>query len=122
MKKEVQTELVEEAEVAPAAKVLTPDERVWVKAMAAAVRAAVLAKVGEATIIAEKLAEKRRENASGPSLLISVEEAAKLLGCSKVALYQRVDRRSIPGVVRTGRRLQFHRPTLETWLARKAAR
>lgn len=46
------------------------------------------------------------------SLLVDAEEAARLLGISVSALEKRVQRNQVPGVVRTGRRLQFHRERL----------
>jgi len=55
-----------------------------------------------------------------PSLLIDVDEAARLLSLSPVAPRKRVERHQIPGVVRTGKRIQFSREKLTTWISKKA--
>jgi hypothetical protein len=60
-----------------------------------------------------------------PPVLIDTDEAARLLGISKAALYQRVSRHQVPGVVRSGRsgrRVQFHRGRLLEGIERKASR
>jgi hypothetical protein len=68
------------------------------------------------------------ETAQGPSpstdqaggalpALINVEEAARLLNISAAALRGRIKRHKVPGVVRTGRRVQFHRDKLLAGLA-----
>lgn len=41
-------------------------------------------------------------------ILVDYREAARLLGCTVTALKKRVARGQVPGIVRTGRRTQFH--------------
>jgi len=53
-------------------------------------------------------------------LLLSVPEAAKLLGVSRAAMDKRIQRGQVPGVVRTGRRVQLLREKLVAGLERKA--
>ncbi len=55
-------------------------------------------------------------------VLISTSEAARLLGISRSALYMRIFRHQVGGIVRTGRRVQFHRARLLAWLDRKVSR
>jgi predicted DNA-binding transcriptional regulator AlpA len=51
--------------------------------------------------------------------MLDADEAARLLGISKEALYMRVARGQVPGVVRTKkRRIQSHRERLLTGLAK----
>jgi len=58
-----------------------------------------------------------------PPAMLDADEAARLLGISREALYMRVARGQVPGVVRTGkRRIQFHRERLLTGLAKRASR
>jgi hypothetical protein len=54
-----------------------------------------------------------------PPVLIDAEEAAALLGITENALRLRVQRHLVPGVVRTGRRVQFHRERLLAGIERK---
>lgn len=57
-------------------------------------------------------------------VLLTTQMAAKLLGCSLKALYHRVAERHIPSscIVRSGRRLLFHRLKLLAAIERKAGR
>jgi excisionase family DNA binding protein len=55
-----------------------------------------------------------------PSLLIDVDEAARLLSVTPMALRKRVERHQIPGVVRTGKRIQFSREKLLAGIAKRA--
>ena len=50
--------------------------------------------------------------------ILTADEVAALLRCSRRALYQRLQRdpASIPGVVRLGRRLLFRTEAIESWL------
>jgi hypothetical protein len=60
--------------------------------------------------------------AAAPSTLVDVDEAAMILGISPSALRMRITRGQVPGVVRTGRRVQVHRERLTKSLERKARR
>ena len=55
-----------------------------------------------------------------PSLFVGIKEAARLLGIKPAALYARVARGNVPGVIRTGAKTEFHRAKLEAGLARRA--
>ena len=55
-------------------------------------------------------------------ILLSATDAACLLGITRAALYQRVHSHQVGGVVRIGRRLQFHRERLLAWLDRKVSK
>jgi predicted DNA-binding transcriptional regulator AlpA len=57
---------------------------------------------------------------SPPSLVIGCKEAARLLGIKPAALYARVARGQVPGVIRTGSKIEFLRSKLEAGLARRA--
>ncbi len=63
-----------------------------------------------------------RDSTSGSifPVLIGVTEAAALLGISRTALYSRIERGQVKGVVRSGRRIQFHRELLLARLAKGA--
>jgi predicted DNA-binding transcriptional regulator AlpA len=54
--------------------------------------------------------------------IIDIEEAAHLLGISSEALFKRVQRHQVPGVVRTGRRVQFVREKMLETVQRRARR
>ena len=54
-----------------------------------------------------------------PSILVDYDEAARLLDTTVGALRMRVQRGLVPGVVRTGRRVQFRRDLLGTIGTRK---
>ncbi len=54
--------------------------------------------------------------------LLSPEAAAALLGCSLEAFRARVRRGQVPGVVRTGRKVQVHKNVLLASLESKARR
>jgi predicted DNA-binding transcriptional regulator AlpA len=93
----------------------------------------VLVTIDDETIdrIAARVAERpataspihaRPPDALAPALL-DAPEAAALLGISVEALYQRVSRHQVPGVVQIGkRRIQFHRERLLAGIERKARR
>lgn len=59
-----------------------------------------------------------------PPILLSTMMAARLLGCSVKALYHRVAERQIPSscIVRSGRRILFHRAKLLEAMERRAGR
>ena len=48
--------------------------------------------------------------------LLTVEEVAALLRTSRKAIYSRVERGLLPGVVRDGRRVLLHRDDLLHWI------
>lgn len=48
---------------------------------------------------------------------MTAQELAPRIGCSMKALYARVDRGSIPGVLKLGRSLRFKRDVIEHWIA-----
>lgn len=78
-----------------------------------------------AELVAEAVVAKLRAGAEpvppAPSLYISVDEAARLLGISRDAIDKRIQRRQVPGVVRTaGRRVQIHREKFLAGLERRA--
>jgi excisionase family DNA binding protein len=52
-------------------------------------------------------------------VLIGIDEAARILGITSGALRKRVERHEVPGVVRTGRRVQFHRERLLAAIEKK---
>jgi predicted DNA-binding transcriptional regulator AlpA len=76
--------------------------------------------------VAESLADLRRrfdaepKPDAAPSLVIGCKEAARLLGIQPAALYARVARGQVPGVIRTGKTIGFLRSKLEAGLARRA--
>ncbi len=51
-----------------------------------------------------------------PSPLMTADELASWLHCTRRAVYDRVFRGQVPGVVRVGRRLYFRRAEIEHWL------
>lgn len=63
---------------------------------------------------------KDSESTSISPVLISADEAAALLGISRTALYSRIERGQVKGVVKSGRRIQFHRETMLAKLAKGA--
>lgn len=52
-------------------------------------------------------------------LLMTPDELAAHLGCSRHALYMSVSRDQIPGKVKIGRRLRFDRAIVLQWLREK---
>jgi predicted DNA-binding transcriptional regulator AlpA len=72
--------------------------------------------------VLERARTQAAEAAQAPAILINAPEAARLLGISVDALYMRISRGQVPGVVKTGRRTQFHRERLIASLAKRAAR
>lgn len=73
-----------------------------------------------APAIVVRTAPSQQVLAEPAPLLLSVPEAARMLGVSRAALDKRIQRGQIPGVVRTGRRVQIHRERLLAGLERKA--
>ncbi|MCA9714319.1 MAG: helix-turn-helix domain-containing protein [Myxococcales bacterium] len=47
---------------------------------------------------------------------MTADELASWLHCTRRAVYDRVFRGQVPGVVRVGRRLYFRRADIEHWL------
>lgn len=70
----------------------------------------------------ERARAQAAEAAQAPAILINAPEAARLLGISVDALYMRISRGQVPGIVKTGRRTQFHRERLIASLAKRASR
>lgn len=58
---------------------------------------------------------------SNTHALLRVDEVAILLRTTTKAVYAMVERRSLPGVVRIGRRVLVHRDVLLDWLHRKSS-
>ncbi len=54
-------------------------------------------------------------------ILLDIHEAAALLGVKKTKAYEMAASGEMPGVVRIGRLVKVHRPTLIEWLAEEAA-
>lgn len=50
------------------------------------------------------------------SPLLTADDLALWFHCTRRAIYDRVFRGQVPGVVRLGRRLYFDRATVEDWL------
>jgi len=59
---------------------------------------------------------KQREVENGVSPLMTADELAMWLHCSRRAVYDRVYRGQLPGPVRVGRRLYFIRDRVLGWL------
>lgn len=51
--------------------------------------------------------------------LLTADDLAAWFRCSRRAVYDRVFRNQIPGVVRLGRRLYFDRVAVQAWLERR---
>ncbi len=51
---------------------------------------------------------------------LTVPQAARLLGISNTMAYQMAARDELPGMVRIGRLVKVHRPTLDRWLEEHA--
>lgn len=66
--------------------------------------------------------DKAKAGEKADRVLLDVKEAASLLGITPSALSMRVARGQVTGVVKTGRRLQFHRERLVAGLTKKAGR
>jgi excisionase family DNA binding protein len=47
----------------------------------------------------------------------TVPDLAKRLQCSDRHIWRMLDRKLIPGVIRIGRLVRLHRPTVDAWLA-----
>lgn len=60
------------------------------------------------------------QNAVSP--LMTADELAMWLQCSRRAVYDRVYRGQLPGSVRVGRRLYFMRENVLTWLRESSER
>jgi excisionase family DNA binding protein len=54
-------------------------------------------------------------------ILLTAAEAASLLRTSRKAVYQMIERRQLPGVMRVGRRVLLRSRDLLDWLNRKCA-
>jgi excisionase family DNA binding protein len=61
------------------------------------------------------LADQRIED-----VLATPDEVAALLRTSRKAVYAMVERCQLPGVIRVGRRVLFHRDALLDWLRQKS--
>src|SRR5262245_47759435 len=73
---------------------------------------------------------KRRRNTSTPvsgspvvqrPSFLTVQETAELLRTSHKAIYARIERGQLPGVVRLGRRVLVNEQVLVDWLSRNTA-
>ncbi len=51
---------------------------------------------------------------------LTIPQAARLLGISNTMAYQMAARDELPGMVRIGRLVKVHRPTLDRWLEEQA--
>ncbi len=51
---------------------------------------------------------------------LTVPQAARLLGISTTMAYEMAARNELPGMVRIGRLVKVHRPTLDRWLEEQA--
>jgi len=69
---------------------------------------------------AGKFAEGERGRSDLP-VLLNAEEVGALLRTSRKAIYARVERGLLPGVVRDGRRVLFDREVVLSWLRQKYA-
>lgn len=54
------------------------------------------------------------------AMLLDIDDAARVLRVSPAALRKRIVRGQVPGVVRTGRRIQIHRDRLADAMAKRA--
>lgn len=61
------------------------------------------------------------ETTENAPLLLRDREVALLLNVSKSKAYLMMAAGEIPGVMRLGRCIRVHRPTLEAWIAKQAA-
>jgi len=62
-----------------------------------------------------------RRDATRLPLLLTAEEAGRLLRTSRKAIYAMVERGQLPGVIRLGRRVLFRAADLLDWLDQKRA-
>ncbi len=53
--------------------------------------------------------------------LLNIRQAAEYIGISTTMAYQMAARDELPGMVRIGRLVKVHRPTLDKWLEEQAA-
>lgn len=103
---------------------LSPSDQAVVVEIAKMLRAAVLRSAGDdADRIAERVVEKLRHSppvAEPEHVFIDAAEAAAILGITRDAFDKRVQRRQIPGVVRTaGRRIQIDKARMLAGLAKR---
>jgi len=56
-------------------------------------------------------------HAARAPLVLTVDEAAKLLRVNRKTVYDAIARKQLPGVRRLGRTIRIHRQTLLSWLA-----
>jgi excisionase family DNA binding protein len=68
-------------------------------------------------------ANSDRLDAAGPnlSMLLTVDDVAKLLRTTDRAIYAMIERRQLPGIVHIGRRVLFRTDDLLHWLNQKSA-
>lgn len=64
---------------------------------------------------------RRPIDADAPPVLLTVDEAAKLLRTTRKAVYAMVERGQLPGVIRIRRRVLFRAADLLHWLDQKCA-
>ncbi|MCA1670411.1 MAG: helix-turn-helix domain-containing protein [Thermomicrobia bacterium] len=62
-----------------------------------------------------------RDPASEPPVLLRDHEVAAILNISRSKAYLLMASGDIPGVLRLGRSIRVHRPTLLAWLTQQAA-
>ena len=73
---------------------------------------------GDGSMERSAIAQRRPQP---PSPLMRPEQVAEWLHTSRAAIYKMVERQQVPGVVRLGRRVLFHRETLVHWLDQNRA-
>lgn len=79
-----------------------------------------LTEVDEIGLIADAVAQRLVVPVQTQAAFISVDDAAVLLGITREAIDKRIQRRQVPGVVRTaGRRVQIDREKMLAGLARR---
>lgn len=104
---------------------LTPMDRAWVARTAMLIRERDLDNTDrQAAVIADavvaKLREAPREPMGPERVFIDTAEAAAILGISRAAFDKRVQRRQVPGVVRTaGRHIQIDKAKMLAGLAKR---
>ena len=65
--------------------------------------------------------KKKQATPADPNTDQKTKEVAELLRTSPEAIYTKVERGQLPGVIRDGRRLLFHRDNLLQWLEERRA-
>ncbi len=61
-----------------------------------------------------------RDHDDGESVMVRLEEGARLSGLGTTKFRELVNAGEVPGVVRFGRSVRLHRPTLLGWLREQA--